>query len=1072
MDRRPSNGDGLPLTKKNSVNRPSPRKDGSKGTAPTSRIPNSQKAVFVALTMMTLALFVQNLHRAHRVASGGKHWVLPQEVAKNRRSRALTSPIADDDDGPLLDKAGKKVDMNTFGIYVPRDDDDKPMIDKDGNMVDMEKYGIFQTDGDDASGNDEDDAENSESVDEEDADGNREQRLPSIPVAITTKDDEALALDKDGRKLHMVFISSYCGDFDDWTSYLFFYSAFKVRQPGRVTMILSACRTTEATAARRWFRKHIKPMSDRFGLYIAPAPPDSSAFKPFCLDDFLKNGEGMGDEEAVIILMERAMNLQRPILADFSNDQESIAHKEPGAKSIRTYKVEHGTPFAQIYLFGAKWRSLDLDAIVGPDSPAKLVSESKGTAYYQAGPPFIATAKDMRAIASKWAEIMPKVLAQDKGMGEIYSYAIAAAHLKLPHKLMESLMVSNANVPQEGWPFVDKLPRREVCEFATNVDHTAHAVPSTIHFCQDYEVKSWSFHRGKIPTNVFSCESDFLPEPPPNTFRKDGKGARNLFVICAMLSQINDAAEFYKSRHCPHAKLRAKQSIEKENSDDLEQNDPSPKKKSVPNELQNQEDEAVRSNRIQKKVDSLFNAARTTEFDPTDKKTKLHLVFSTDCNPMMHWQSYIVFYSALRAGQHGHVTRIASGCSEEDTERTKDWHDKYVKAMSDRFHVHFTPPYEGIVDAKTGKKKTYMYMNKPWGLLHWLENGEGEGLGLDKSTGKIMDEDAVIILMDPDFVLLRPMSVTNLAIPAGVRTDESETVTVEHGKPFAQEYGFGASWVHQFNMTKVTGDPRSPAHNVTSSVAEKRYAVGPPYFATARDMYAIVRKWVQFTPETVKKSNGQDILAEMYGYCIAAAHLNLPHTLIKSYMVSSPRDMVSYDDREGFNLVDRIPGEDMCNGKVFAQNLAEEGSGGSGGGHSGFSNELRLPSVIHYCQGYKAGPSHFTKYRFPSDFFSCGVPLLVDPPTDLGSNEKYSFKYKNTGKSDDREDLDPRVAKRMAFMICGITTIINEAAEVFKHRHCGGVEETRWDRTLHVSMMDVYPKEWATGLRKDISKTA
>jgi hypothetical protein len=42
--------------------------------------------------------------------------------------------------------------------------------------------------------------------------------------------------------------------------------------------------------------------------------------------------------------------------------------------------------------------------------------------------------------------------------------------------------------------------------------------------------------------------------------------------------------------------------------------------------------------------------------------TRYHIIFSTDCSPFQHWQSYLVFFSAMTLRQPGHVTRIASGC--------------------------------------------------------------------------------------------------------------------------------------------------------------------------------------------------------------------------------------------------------------------------------------------------------------------------------------------------------------------------------------------------------------------------
>ena len=54
--------------------------------------------------------------------------------------------------------------------------------------------------------------------------------------------------------------------------------------------------------------------------------------------------------------------------------------------------------------------------------------------------------------------------------------------------------------------------------------------------------------------------------------------------------------------------------------------------------------------------------------------TTLYLVFSTDCSPSQHWESYLLFFSAMRTKQRGLITRIASGCTKSQTEEAREWH--------------------------------------------------------------------------------------------------------------------------------------------------------------------------------------------------------------------------------------------------------------------------------------------------------------------------------------------------------------------------------------------------------------
>ena len=57
--------------------------------------------------------------------------------------------------------------------------------------------------------------------------------------------------------------------------------------------------------------------------------------------------------------------------------------------------------------------------------------------------------------------------------------------------------------------------------------------------------------------------------------------------------------------------------------------------------------------------------------------------------------------------------------------------------------MHFTPDYKK--DVKT--KKKYDFYNKPYGLHHWLLNAKPS-----------VPDDTVIILIDPDMVLMRPIT--------------------------------------------------------------------------------------------------------------------------------------------------------------------------------------------------------------------------------------------------------------------------------------------------------------------------
>jgi hypothetical protein len=167
----------------------------------------------------------------------------------------------------------------------------------------------------------------------------------------------------------------------------------------------------------------------------------------------------------------------------------------------------------------------------------------------------------------------------------------------------------------------------------------------------------------------------------------------------------------------------------------------------------------------------------------TPDNKHIHVIFSTDCTPYQHWQSYMLYHSAFETQQPGSITRIASGCEGEDLEDMIAWHKEYVRPISDNFNIHFTPAFSAT--EKDGRVVTYEYFNKPFGLLHFLQNfapDEENGVSADAATMKVKletepnlddprtillsphfdhqqkDED-VIILLDPDQILLRSVVI-------------------------------------------------------------------------------------------------------------------------------------------------------------------------------------------------------------------------------------------------------------------------------------------------------------------------
>lgn len=142
-----------------------------------------------------------------------------------------------------------------------------------------------------------------------------------------------------------------------------------------------------------------------------------------------------------------------------------------------------------------------------------------------------------------------------------------------------------------------------------------------------------------------------------------------------------------------------------------------------------------------------LNKAWKSLFSAGGDGQKYHVVFSTSCSYQHDWQSYLFFFHAMMHGQPGDVTRIVSGCDEEQEQIMREQHQKQFSIMNPNFLIHFTPEFgkqlEGVSFQQT------KYWNKPFGLKHWLEHRFGYRYEGDIST---KHDDDIVILVDPDML--------------------------------------------------------------------------------------------------------------------------------------------------------------------------------------------------------------------------------------------------------------------------------------------------------------------------------
>mmetsp|Transcript_16735 Transcript_16735/g.39481 ORF Transcript_16735/g.39481 Transcript_16735/m.39481 type:complete len:544 (-) Transcript_16735:137-1768(-) len=416
---------------------------------------------------------------------------------------------------------------------------------------------------------------------------------------------------------------------------------------------------------------------------------------------------------------------------------------------------------------------------------------------------------------------------------------------------------------------------------------------------------------------------------------------------------------------------------------------------------------------------------------------RYHLIFSTDCSPYQHWQSYLVYYSAMLVRQPGHVTRIASGCQDEEAKAIQDWFQQHIAIMSTRFHLQLTPHFSSVTnDGGKATGQDYKFFNKPFGLKYWMEHApqlqyhQQQHQSTTASPFPSQVQDDIVILIDPDMGLMRPITRDfthdEQTIIGKKRQQHLVTRIVGPGKPLAQAYGFGAQWA-RLNLTEITSTPDSPAMTMPQEDRFLYYPIGPPYLATVADMYRIAQHWTKFVPKVYEQY--PHLLAEMFAACIAAAHVELPHQLISSLMVS---DTTAGVELEGWSLIDSIPDDQVCSS---AKSIVAYPP-----------STVNVPQVVHMCQRYGLGSDwFFTKHKIPADnVYDCEQPLFAEPPDPVAT----LFDFKQLPPAFERKPVDPKAAKRMAFMLCYIYRLLNEAATFYKKSSCGSAANYAKTRSL------------------------
>ena len=162
----------------------------------------------------------------------------------------------------------------------------------------------------------------------------------------------------------------------------------------------------------------------------------------------------------------------------------------------------------------------------------------------------------------------------------------------------------------------------------------------------------------------------------------------------------------------------------------------------------------------------------------------------------------------------------------------------------------------------------------------------------------------------------------------------------------------------------------------------------------------------------------------MFAYNLAVAHLEMPHSIARSFAVSDPRV-----GGEGWKLLENIPDSKICHNYPVSE----------------------MPHVMHYCQRYYLGKWFIGKYQLRKDFISCEAPLLREPPKNVAS--KYKEAILPNKKKVERKVLGEKEVKRYGFMLCHMIEALNAASIYYKDQHCEkGTANYEYSYTFHEDM--------------------
>jgi hypothetical protein len=410
--------------------------------------------------------------------------------------------------------------------------------------------------------------------------------------------------------IHIVFQTD-CRDLvQDWQAYVLFHSIYKLNQPGEVTRVVTGCNhDARLDTILSNHKLQVEPMGraepnspSRFHIHIAPAHPNQHGVnalrttmryfnRPFGVYHWFEHVLGYSKskpsnfhDDTVIIMLDTDMFIMRPFGTEFDSNTEIwgelLNPQQP------PQKVLPGQLLAQHLDFPSRWWTHHIDAKkatrdIAP-ALAKLQQMPLATlqSHYAAGPPFLAVAKDFYPVVQKWAEFtFPLYQAMtDKVTREPHSaYALAIAHLNMPHQLAETFAVINHR-DRAFDLFKASFGGREISTEMGKPEAQCRNVPISVkphvlQYSKRYALGDFIIGKHYVPMAFLgtdeSCTNPMFAEPPDNIAQHtksymdpEKKEVVEInepivvlqmsIMVCEIIQALNEAGAYFRNNSCKH----------------------------------------------------------------------------------------------------------------------------------------------------------------------------------------------------------------------------------------------------------------------------------------------------------------------------------------------------------------------------------------------------------------------------------------------------------------------------------------------------------------------------------------